>query len=48
MRYSGQMCTTVPIFSHIVLLGSHCAHMWAIPDFVPVQSIGDPKTAGVR
>ena len=23
-------------------LGSHCAHMWAISDFVPVQSIGDP------
>ena len=29
-------------------LGSHCAHMWAISDFVLVQSIGDPETAGVR
>ena len=24
-------------------LGSHYAHMWAIYDFVPVQSIGDPR-----
>ena len=29
-------------------LGSHGAHMWAISDFVLVQSIGDPETAGVR
>ena len=25
------------------MLGSHCAHMWAISDSVPVLSIGDPR-----
>ena len=27
-------------------LCSHQAHLWAIADFVPLQSVGDPYKAG--